>query len=172
MWFVTGRGNWGNGDRQLTCVPLNRRDRDATVSIPTCSDSRAVLLIALLVVGGVQGSLAQRPKLRIVLQAVLFCAVWGSQVALCIVQEEPLWQYDLAMLCGWAALAAFYVIHRLFNPLIFHLIISVVAFAGSVPDGMPWRCLIFPAIRAGSLLSPQYCTMILLWRWGERQTPP
>ena len=69
--------------------------------------------------GGVQVALAQRPKLRIVLQAVLFWAVWGSQVAICVVQEEPLWQYDLAMLCGWAALAAFYGIHRLFNPLIF-----------------------------------------------------
>ena len=150
-------------------VPLHGRDEDATGGNPACGDhcSNPAHNAARGWRGPAPTGAAAKAE-KCVLQAVLFCAVWGSQVALCIVQEEPLWQYDLAMLCGWAALAAFYVIHRLFNPLIFHLIISVVAFAGSVPDGMPWRCLIFPAMRAGSLLSPEYYTMILLWRWGRK----
>jgi ankyrin repeat protein len=161
----------------------------------------AILLIAMLAVG--YRRLAQRPRLADWLLVVLLCAVWLSQVAINRMHDERLWQNDLtssrspetraihlvcegrlwqddlAVACGWVALAGFYWIRRLYWPLMLHgivvasagLVIAIsLVLGGSINGaGAEWLSL---GARVGSLFSLPFLAMILIWRWGGKTRTP
>lgn len=145
------------------------------VAFPLTAIISAILLITVLAVDSVQRKLAQRPRLENALLVVLLCAVWCSQVAICLVQKESLWLYGLAVVCGWAALAHFYWIRRFFVILLLHgagpalsgVFVAILVTQGDPTAASEVGSFLSQGTLLGSLFSFPFSTMILLWRWGR-----